>query len=244
MLVYAYKSDYTDSMPKIAKILIIALSLFLVVLAVTKSKEQTKKYVTEFNRIYLADLWRGGSGQGSDPGNAQPYMDLLNDLLQNSEYQVVVDLGCGDWQIMQGIVLPEHVQYHGYDVSTVVLGQVKSKHSKQNVQFHHINSLHDFAKKDVKGDLLIVKDVLQHLPNSEIKYFLSNILPKFRRALITNAKDVPGLVKKPNSDIMVGKFRPLLLQQQPFNLQDTEVLLEYKGPELKQVLLYTNPNAT
>lgn len=230
-------------MPKIAKILIIALSLFLVVLAVSKSKEQTKMYVTEFNRIYIADLWHGGSGQGSDPDNAQQYIDLLSNILQDSEHQVVVDLGCGDWQIMQEIVLPEHVQYHGYDVSTVVLEQVKGKHSKENVEFHHINSLHDFAKKNVKGDLLIVKDVLQHLPNSDIQYFLSNILPKFRRALITNAKHVTGWVRQPNSDILVGKFRPLLLQQQPFNLQNTEVLLEYEGPELKQVLLYSNPNA-
>lgn len=230
-------------MPKIAKFLIIALSIFLIVLAVGKSKQQSKMYLTEFNRIYSEDLWEGrGSGAGSDPNHAQEYMNMLSSMLQEPKYKVVVDLGCGDWQMMQHISLAEHIQYHGYDVSTVVLERVKSQYSGKNIHFHHIKNFYDFVKLGVKGDLLIVKDVLQHLPNSDVNYFIYNILPNYRWALITNAMDVPEWDRKANVDIMIGSARPLLLLQEPFNLDNTEVLLQYNGPELKQVLLYTNPN--
>lgn len=231
-------------MPKIAKILIIALSLLLVVLAVDKSRQQNKMYVSVFNRIYLTDFWQGGSGPGSDQANASQYISLLNNILKDPNYQTVVDLGCGDWEIMQHIRLPNSIAYHGYDVSTVILEQISSKYSKSNIHFHHTNNLYDFSKNGMKGDLLIVKDVLQHLPNSDVQYFINNILPQYRWALITNAMDGTEWYIEPNVDIPLGRVRPLLLQQEPFNLKNVEVLLEYEGPELKQVLLYTNPNAT
>lgn len=37
-----------------------------------------------------------------------------------------------------------------------------------------------------KGDLLITKDVMQHWPNSQGRYYIDKILPNFKYALVTN----------------------------------------------------------
>jgi hypothetical protein len=36
------------------------------------------------------------------------------------------------------------------------------------------------------GDLLLIKDVLQHLSNHSVQEFLEKVLPRYRYALITN----------------------------------------------------------
>ena len=81
---------------------------------------------------------------------------------------------------------------------------------------HNINFIcydGDFDKvKD--ADLLICKDVLQHLDNDKISHFIAN-LPRFKYALISNdLLDSPSL----NVQINTGQYRPLDLRKEPFNL--------------------------
>ena len=88
---------------------------------------------------------------------------------------------------------------------------------------------------------MIVKDVLQHWPNHDIQYFLKNILPKFRYALITNDYKENAM----NWDINIGGYRPINLEEKPFQFKhDLSVILDYPGSRtIKRVYLYTNPNA-
>ena len=93
------------------------------------------------------------------------------------------------------------------------------------------------------ADLLICKDVLQHLPNSYIQKFLQ-ILPKFKFALITN--DIDELHPENNNvDLPVaGGFRTLDLTKEPFNFKGALVHKVVLRPDLaynKDVLLYTHP---
>ena len=54
------------------------------------------------------------------------------------------------------------------------------------------------------GDLIIIKDVMQHWPNKEVSYFLETVLPRFKYGLLTN--DMTG---GEQVDITFGGWRAL-----------------------------------
>lgn len=208
-------------------------------------KTYNNDYSQVFSKIYSSNVWGKGSGIGSDPENAKPYLKLLQQYINDDRFHTIIDLGCGDWQIMQHINIPDNKIYHGYDVVNSVQQANLNKFAKPNIQFYVIQNLADFKKKQVYGDLLIVKDVLQHWPNKEINYFFKHILPNFKYALITNSitPDLPSSETQINSDIYLGEFRPIRLLDSPFNWENVSILLEYPSPEpgFKQVLFYKNP---
>ena len=232
-------------------LIIISFSLGLVVINFPIIKYELIKrftideYVKVFSKIYTTNHWKQGSGTGSNPTNAAPYIALLQQYIDNPRFHTIVDLGCGDWQIMRHITIPNNKVYKGYDVVRSIQTANRRKFAKSNVKFYNINNLHDFKTQQISGDLLIIKDVIQHWPNNEITYFLKNILPNFKYALITNSitPDVPVGTIPVNNEIPLGQFRPLRLMDDPFNWQNVIVLLEYSGAGLgtKQVLFYVNP---
>ena len=57
-----------------------------------------------FNDIYARNLWSGGSGAGSTPQNAKPYVNFLTFFLSINRIASVVDAGCGAFaKLMAGI---------------------------------------------------------------------------------------------------------------------------------------------
>jgi len=70
--------------------------------------------------------------------------------------------------------------------------------------------------------LLIMKDVLQHLPNDEIIKFRDVLLPRFRFCLIANSFEKVNTQK--NVDITVGSFRCLDLTLPPYNFRGCYIL--------------------
>ncbi|MBY0263807.1 MAG: hypothetical protein K2P90_00010 [Holosporales bacterium] len=175
-----------------------------------------------FTHIYENNLWGKGSGPGSDPSKAQPYISLLQTVFENPKYKTIVDLGCGDWQLMEKIRIPHDKFYKGFDVVHSVINDNIQKHQRTNVQFYHIHELKKF--QNVTGDLLIVKDVLIHWPIKTILFFLQDILPHFKYALLTG--DYGS-----NSDKEMGSYSPLDLQAPPFSAQNLTVLLDYQVPD-------------
>ncbi|HSX20388.1 MAG TPA: class I SAM-dependent methyltransferase [Gammaproteobacteria bacterium] len=203
---------------------------------------QDKHYVQVFSEIYATDEWQGGSGPGSNPQNAAPYMTLLQQYFYDPRFNVIVDLGCGDWQIMRNIQIPDGKKYLGFDVVPSVIETNERQFTKSNVGFYHITGLRAFKAKNISGDLLIVKDVMQHWPFSEIEYFIMKILPNFKYALITNQYEINDPLH--NRDMPMGPYHSLGLLGPPFNLRHATPIMEYDGPDHKQVLLYVNPSLT
>lgn len=163
-----------------------------------------------FSNIYLYDIWGGGSGGGSSPENALPYMSMLKGVFLNDSIKTIVDLGCGDWQLMEKIKVPRGKLYKGYDLVESVIEANKAKHAAENIHFFKIENINDFI--NVKADLLVVKDVIQHWPNEQVKFFLQKVLPNFKYALITNDYEKNFGIK----DIESGGFRPIDLYDSHF----------------------------
>ena len=199
--------------------------------------QSNNKLTQVFNTIYETNAWGYGSGSGSNENLCKGYVQFLQQFFQRNNIKSIVDIGCGDWQFSKNINF-DGILYKGYDVASFVVNRNLAKYKKSNIDFIHYNG--DFSVLP-KADLAICKDVLQHLPNHNIRQFIDN-LSKYKYVLIAN--DI-GLVGE-NNDILldVYAYRSLDLRSEPFNLP-LEVVFEFirqpREPNIA-VMLWKNPN--
>lgn len=189
-----------------------------------------------FTDIYKNKTWgtnsngEGHSGGGSTLESTQIYREFLQGFLQAYQITSVVDVGCGDWEFSQWINW-DGISYTGYDVVQSLVDKNQAKYGTPNIQFYHSDGS---TKNIIGGDLLICKDVLQHLPNDDIFAFLSQ-LNKFKFCLITN-----DLNSGANQNTFRGGYRSLDLTMPPFNLKALKVLSYNCMGMTKLVLLVDN----
>ncbi len=163
-----------------------------------------------FIDIYRRDTWGGGSGPGSTPENTKPYRLFLQSFIREKKISSVVDLGCGDWQFSR-LIDWTGVNYLGVDFVPAVVKANQEKFGREGVRFIQGDIL---AAAIPPADLLIIKDVLQHLSIKNIQEFLPK-LKSFQYVLITNCVRPK---EKLNSEIAGGGFRPLDLGLPPFSI--------------------------
>ena len=169
-----------------------------------------------FQEIYATNEWLHGSGEGSLPEHNRGYIRFLEKFIRREGIASVVDLGCGDWQFSR-LIDWRGVLYDGYDIVPAVIDANRRAHAGDNIRFH----LYDGDPAHLPGgDLLVVKDVLQHWSDRAVDNFLP-VLDRYRFALITNCVNPHGVTK--NRDIPDGGFRYLDLRLEPFNLSVEEV---------------------
>ncbi|GAB4060507.1 class I SAM-dependent methyltransferase [Catellatospora paridis] len=179
-----------------------------------------------FEQIYRDDLWTNGSGAGSDPANTERYRMFLERFIVENRIVTVIDLGCGDWR-SSSLIDWSRVGYLGVDVVESVILRNQQRFQFDNVRFAQLSDEDELPH----ADLLIVKDVLQHLPNSEIDR-ISRFLGRFYVALVTNT--VASELHRPdgtvarigdvNADVPAGLMRPVDVLRPPFNWPGEEVL--------------------
>lgn len=186
-----------------------------------------------FNGIYKTNRWGNGSGPGSGEKFCANYVKFLQSFFKEKKITSIVDCGCGDWQFSKNIDF-KGIDYQGFDVASFVIEKNINQYQKENVNFFLYNG--DFNLLP-KADLIICKDVLQHLTNTKISEFIAN-LPRFKYALITN-----DINKKVNINCLNGGYRAIDLREAPFNL-DLKVVFEFirmpKAPNML-TMLWENP---
>jgi SAM-dependent methyltransferase len=171
-----------------------------------------------FETIYQRGVWGGGSGAGSAPQNVRAYMSFLQAFLNNNPIRSVVDIGCGDWQFSQFINWGDR-SYLGVDVVASVIQANEARFNRPNFEFLCANPLNE-AFDPPSGDLLLMKDVLQHLSNANVKKLLE-LTKRFRYALITNA------YARTNDDCENGDTRPLDIREEPFDLKQAVLIYPF-----------------
>ena len=170
-----------------------------------------------FSKIYKEDLWHGGSGVGSKLENVKEYVDILQKYIDKPEVKTVLDLGCGDWQFSKFLDLSS-VSYLGVDVVESVIESNSTSYSASNIKFIS----RDITTYEVpKADLIICKDVLQHLCNKDVVTILVKIITSSKFSLITNDFNPDNTE---NKDIDNGNYRCLDLTLSPFYLNVVTIL--------------------
>jgi 2-polyprenyl-3-methyl-5-hydroxy-6-metoxy-1,4-benzoquinol methylase len=170
-----------------------------------------------FSKIYKEDLWHGGSGAGSKLENVKEYVEVLQKYIDKPEVKTVLDLGCGDWQFSKFLDLSS-VSYLGVDVVESVIESNSTSYSASNIKFIS----RDITTYEVpKADLIICKDVLQHLSNKDVVTILVKIITSSKFSLITNDFKPENTE---NKDINNGDYRCLDLTLSPFYLDVVTIL--------------------
>ena len=188
-----------------------------------------------FDYIYANNLWGKGSGSGSSYELNKGYIDFLHQFFKIYKINSVCDIGCGDWQFSKHIDYT-NIIYEGYDVSEQIIKNNKN-FKKENINFIHYDGNFEKVKQ---ADLVIVKEVLQHLPNSWIEQYIKSLY-KFKYAIIGN---IYRKGMQENIDIPMGRYRCLDLRQKPFNLPCREVFRIVRRPSNNDIafFLWENPD--
>ena len=168
-----------------------------------------------FATIYQTDAWTHGSGPGSLPLNTIEYRGFLERFIEANAVRSVTDLGCGDWQFSKQIDW-SGIAYTGFDVVEAVVMRNRARHARPNIAFTLFTAIEDLPG----GDLLLAKEVLQHLPTRLVQDYIAAIRAKYRYALLTNSTE-PGELA--NTDIAPGGYRPLRLEAPPFNVPGAKI---------------------
>lgn len=169
-----------------------------------------------FAKIYENEEW-GGSGPGSHPYYTSGYRVFLERFIYLNQIRSMIDLGCGDWQFSKFLNL-DFVQYAGFDVVPGLIERNRRLYGSPQKKFSLLPS--DLTTLP-NADLLVMKDVLQHLPNKMIYDYVRLVFPRYKFCLITNSYEKGENPR--NLDIEMGSFRCIDLTADPFNVPGSYV---------------------
>lgn len=188
-----------------------------------------------FTNIYIKKRWGLLSGFGSNTELNKEYFDFVNDFIDKQEIKTVVDLGCGDFRLSRELFLGrEDIEYTGIDcVSFIVRLLSKIYNNDKHIKFIEMDF---FNHKDniPSGDLMIIKDVLQHWDNHSIYEFMDYITTsgKYKHLIIINSCEQ----KKDDKDIeRIGKIRFLSANFLPLKKYKPKIVLHYIDKEVSTI---------
>jgi SAM-dependent methyltransferase len=185
-----------------------------------------------FNRIYAEGTWgkditgRGTSGSGSTLEITREYRAYIEEFIKKHAVQSVVDAGSGDWSFSAAIDWGD-ASYLGIDIASDVIEAVRENHETGKIKFQ----VGDITEDLPAADLLISKDVLQHLSNELIHKFIRNNLrkSKYKWVILTNSRS------SENQDISNGDYRGIDLSAPPFEVKGLIDLPIKFGPETEKI---------
>jgi len=178
-------------------------------------------------QIYTQKLWGEGattyySGKGShDDALVKPYVSTLSQFFQSISQEVVlVDLGCGDFNVGRQL-LPFVHTYTGVDIVPGLIEYNKKHYTTKHSRFDCI----DIAVDELPaGNVVVLRQVLQHLSNKEVGNILQK-LGSFKYLILTEHVPLGSFI--PNRDIISGqgirlkKDSGVDISKPPFNFKYT-----------------------
>ncbi len=183
-----------------------------------------------FSTVYERAHWGADAGQGFDSGDGSrdpavvgPYVEALRTFLTSLAVKPdVVDLGCGDFNVGRQ-VRPYAAGYIACDVVPALIERNRTLTDAADVDFRVL----DIARDPLPaGDVVTIRQVLQHLSNADITQVVGKIA-QYRYAIITDHQPAGGFT--PNVDIpsgphiRVGIGSALDLAAPPFSMPFAEV---------------------
>jgi len=201
-----------------------------------RRENESKSAAEVFGAVYAKNLWGGApgeynSGRGSDPDLVGPYCALVRRFVAERGVRSVLDVGCGDFRVGRQLLEPG-VRYLGVDVVPDLIARNAHEFGTDLIEFRTLNVVEDALPG---ADLVLVRQVLQHLSNAEIARVLDK-LRRFPRVLITEHYPAPGARRAPNldkphgGDTRIPDGSAVYLDEPPFLLRDLRLVLETPLP--------------
>ncbi len=191
----------------------------------SRSKKQPWPTKAVMAQIYEQHLWGGNefdfySGEGSNNLKiTEPYLKAVTTFLKSFDSTLsICDLGCGDFNIGK-VLLKYSKSYIAIDIVDTLIERNKNTFTDKRLEFQCL----DIAKDELPtADCAILRQVLQHLSNSEIKTVVEK-LKSYTYLILT--EHIPNGAFIANKDIISGQGIRLKhnsgvdLLESPFNLK-------------------------
>ena len=192
--------------------------------------------VRAFEQIVGENRWgdpESLSGGGSNLRQTETLRAELPPLLSRAGVQSLLDAPCGDFNWMRLVDLGQ-VTYTGVDVVAPLIERCQRTYGGPGRQFMVRDILADPLPR---ADVILSRDCLVHLSYEHINAALRN----FRRSGATFLLTTTYTSRKRNWDIVTGSWRPLNLQEKPFNFPDpldqiVENSTEFQGDFADKIL--------
>jgi hypothetical protein len=185
-----------------------------------------------FSKIYRTKAWGAHpdrpfcSGDGSIREDVVvPYCDRVRAFIQSHGIRQVVDLGCGDFGVGSQLLAPD-LHYTAVDIVPELIEYNRRRFIAAGVEFKCLNIIEDDLPI---GDVALVRQVLQHLSNTQITKVMQK-LRAYKYVVATEHVYIgPGCcpnLDKPHGPGTRIPFRSgVFLDAAPFSY-DASVLLE------------------
>lgn len=206
-----------------------------------------------FTKIYTNNVWGGEagtfcSGSGSQIAVARKYCEMVKEFVMRHDVKTILDLGCGDFNVGKNLQV-QGAKYVGIDIVQPLIDRNINEFGSNNIEFRCVNIIVDELPE---ADLVLVRQVLQHLSNDQILKVL-NKLKKYPFVLVSEHYPAEGVHVVPNIDKPHGSDTRLVdnsavyLDKPPFNVLGLRVVLNVNslngnegngdGERIKTVLL-------
>jgi len=182
-----------------------------------------------FTKIYEENAW-GTTQEGEQPffsGSGSradrivtTYVDAVGRFLRSLGHKPdVVDLGCGDFHVGSRL-RPLCARYVACDIVGPLIAFNAATFSNLGVDFRTL----DFTRDELPpGEVVFIRQVLQHLSNSEIARALPRIQRQYRYLVLSeHVPNVPfthNLDKASGPDNRMDIHSGIVLTSPPFNLE-------------------------
>lgn len=177
-----------------------------------------------FTKIYETGGWgkKWDSGAGSDLSFASPYIGYVSRFIKDAKASAVLDAGTGDGRVLDSIIKQvkrKKTKFLATDCSEAIVAM--GKKACPGAEW----SVLDLAKDEIpKADIVLLKDVLNHLPNNLIESVLDRLVASGAKAIIASCDFRNAEVSK---DIQTGDHRALDLNHPLFSRFRFIRVLEY-----------------
>lgn len=196
-----------------------------------------------FTKIYEEQRW----GRSNDPAQkfysgdgthnsvaANTYFEAVKTYLQSfAKPPNVVDLGCGDFYTGSKL-RPFCGSYVACDIVPALIEYNKDKFKALNVDFRELDIIKDELPD---GDVVFIRQVLQHLSNKQIAKVLPKLQAKYKFLVITehlpgNENFVPNADKLAGTGVRLEHDSGVIVTSPPFNFacREQQVLCEAQAP--------------
>ena len=128
------------------------------------------------------------------------------------------------------------IDYTGVDVVPALIEHHTQHHAGPNVRFAHLDIASDPLPK---ADLCLIRQVLQHLSNDQIRRILPK-LASYPHVLVTehypgaDVRVIPNKDKTQGHDTRIEYDSAVFLEHPPFNAKISGMLLEHETASLKR----------
>jgi glycosyltransferase involved in cell wall biosynthesis len=165
-----------------------------------------------FTKIYKGNSWNSGesySGTGSTIEQTRVVRNLLPELVNKLNVRTFLDIPCGDFHWMSRTTLNVN-NYFGADIVNDLVLLNSLRFSDEEKQFIKLDVISDRLPK---CDMIFTRDCLVHLSFEDIKRAILNIKESRSEFILTTTFSNVKI----NKNIKTGDWRPINLEEPPFN---------------------------